>query len=117
MKDVKHVDIMRKAKAKFDLLMNSRKCGIKSPNQEKIMALEAQFKELKDIKLSTQLANKLNQNQDQGKSQRKEGANAGVNARNNRKNQKYKSNKCLQKKDKEWKKSYPRIITKTQTGR
>ena len=53
---------MQKAKAKYDLLVNSGKWGAKSPNQEKIVALEAQPIELKDLKLSAQLANKLNQN-------------------------------------------------------
>ena len=64
--------------------MNSGKWGAKSPNQEKIVTLEAQLKELKYLKLSAQLANKLNQNQCQGPNQRKDGANAGENQRNNR---------------------------------
>jgi hypothetical protein len=37
MKDAMHEDIMKKAKAKFDLLVNSRKWGAKSPDQEKII--------------------------------------------------------------------------------
>ena len=58
-----HEDIMKKAKAKYDLLVNSGKWGAKSPDQEKIVALEAQVKELKDLKLSAQLMNKLMQGQ------------------------------------------------------
>jgi hypothetical protein len=54
---------MKKAKAKYDLLLNSRKWGAKSPDQEKIIALKAQVKELKDLKLSAQLLNKLKQGQ------------------------------------------------------
>ena len=42
--------------------MNNRKLGAMPPNKEKIMTLEAQFKKLKDLKLFTQLTNKVNQN-------------------------------------------------------
>ena len=65
------------------------------------MALKAQLKELKDLKLLTQLANKLNQNQQQGQIQRKEGATAGENARNNGKNCKDNTNKHMPPKDNE----------------
>jgi hypothetical protein len=68
MHDATHKDIMKKAKAKYDLLVNSGKLGAKSPDQEKIIALEAQVKELKDLKLSAQLMNKLKQGQ-KGKDQ------------------------------------------------
>ena len=108
MKDKTHKDIMQKAKAKFDLLLKSAKWGTKSPDQEKIVALEAQLKELQDLKLSTQLANKLNQNQHQGQNQRKEGANTDENLRNNHKNCKDNTNKHLQMKDEEWKKTPPK---------
>ena len=54
---------MKKAKAKYHLVVNSRGWGAKSPDQEKIIALEAQVKELKDLKLSVQLLNKLKQGQ------------------------------------------------------
>ena len=97
MKDVTHKDIIQKAKAKYDLPMNSGKWSTKSPNQEKILALEAQLKELKHLTLSTQLANKLNQNQCQGQIQRKDGANGDENQRNNSKNCKDDTNKRLQK--------------------
>jgi hypothetical protein len=50
---------MKKAKAKYDLLVNSEKWGAKSPDQEKIIALEAKVKELKDLKLSAKLIRKL----------------------------------------------------------
>ena len=93
MKDATHKDIMQKAKAKYNLLMNSGKWGTKSPDQEKTVALKAQLKELKDLKLSAQLANKLNQNRCQGPNQRKEGANTGENQRNNHKNRKDNINK------------------------
>ncbi len=46
MRDATHEDIMKKAKAKYDLLVNSGKWGAKSPDQEKIIALEAQLKDL-----------------------------------------------------------------------
>ena len=52
MKDAIHDDIMQKAKAKLDLFMNSGRLVAKSPDQEKIMALEALLKEHKDLKLS-----------------------------------------------------------------
>lgn len=45
------------------MLGNSSKWGAKSPDQEKIIALETQVKELKDLKLSAQLINKLKQDQ------------------------------------------------------
>ena len=41
------------------LLVNSGKWAEKFPDQEKIIALESQVKELKDLKLSAQLLNKL----------------------------------------------------------
>jgi hypothetical protein len=59
MRDATHEDIMKKAKAKYDLLVNSGKWGAKSPDQEKIIALEAKVKELKDLKLSAELLRKL----------------------------------------------------------
>ena len=66
MQDATHKDIMKKAKAKYDLLVNSGKWGAKSPDQEKIIALEAQPKDLQNLKLSPQLINKLKQGQGQG---------------------------------------------------
>jgi predicted metal-dependent hydrolase len=61
MRNATHEDIMKKAKAKYDLLVNSGKWGAKSPDQEKIIALKAQAKELNDLKLLAQLMNKLKQ--------------------------------------------------------
>ena len=90
-----HKEIMQKAKSKYDLLMNSGKWGSKSPNQEKTLALEAQLKE-QELKLFSQ------------QNQRKQGANANEHARNNYKTRKDNTNKCLQKKDKEWKKMLPK---------
>ena len=77
--DVTHEDIMKKAKAKFDLLVNSRKWGAKSPDQENIIALEAQVCKLKDLKLSVQLIPEL---KEEGKEQRK-GDNIGQDEENN----------------------------------
>ena len=93
MKDTTHEDIMRKAKAKYDLLVNSGKWGAKLPDQEKIITLEAQLKELKDLKLLAELAGKLNQTWHQGQNQRKEGANTWENVWNNSKNCEDNSNK------------------------
>jgi hypothetical protein len=110
MRDATHEDIMKKAKAKFDLLVNSGKWGAKSPDQEKIIALEAQLKQLKDLKLSAQLIKKLKQDtkggqtpqqtQDQSKSQGQ--------TPNQRKNRKDRTNKRMQKQDEEWKKIPPK---------
>ena len=63
MQDAVHKDIMKKAKAKYDLLVNSGKWRAKSADQEKFIALEAQVKELKDLKLLAQLINRLKQGQ------------------------------------------------------
>ena len=62
-----HKDIIKRQK-NYDLLVNSGKWGAKSPDPEKIITLEAQFKELKNLKLSTQPVNKLKQGQ-KGKDQ------------------------------------------------
>ena len=68
MRDATHEDTMKKSKAKCDFLVNSGKWGAKSPDHEKIIALKAQVKELKDLTLSAQLMNKLKQGQ-KGKDQ------------------------------------------------
>jgi len=73
MRDATHDDIMKKAKAKFDLLVKSGKWGAKSPDQEKIIAFEAQVKELKDLKLSAQLIRKLEE--DENEKRKSEGEN------------------------------------------
>jgi uncharacterized protein (DUF4415 family) len=62
MRDATHEDIWKKANAEFDLLTNSGKWGAKSPDQVKIIALESQVRELKDLKLSAQLIHKLKEN-------------------------------------------------------
>lgn len=55
---------MKKTKAKKDLLVNSSKWWAKSQDQEKIIALAAQVKDLKDLKLCIQLISRKNlQNQ------------------------------------------------------
>ena len=66
MQDATHEDIMKKAKAKYDLLVKKGKWGAKSPDQEKIIAPEAQLMDLQNLKLSAQLINKLKQGQKQG---------------------------------------------------
>jgi len=99
----------------YDLLVNSCKWGAKLPDQEKIIALKAQVKELKDLKLSAQLMNKLKQCQ-RGKDQQnqqnrnKGGNNQGQNQGGTwRQNQKDKSNKRFQKQDEEWTKVPPKL--------
>ena len=112
--DATHEEIMKKAKAKYDLLVNSGKWGAKLPDQEKIIALEAQVKELKDLKLSAQLMNKLKQGQkdkDQQNQQNRQrgGNNQGQNQGGpRRRNQKDRSNKRFQRQDEEWKKIPPK---------
>jgi hypothetical protein len=44
-------------------IFNSSRCGATSPNQEEVIDLDSQVKELKDLKLATQLINKLKQSQ------------------------------------------------------
>lgn len=61
--DATHEDIMKKVMAKYNLLVNSDKWWATSPDQEKMIALEPQIKELNDLKLSVQLVYKLNQGQ------------------------------------------------------
>jgi hypothetical protein len=117
MKDATHEDIMKKAKAKYDLLVNSGKWGAKSPDQEKIIALEAQVKELKDLKLSAQLINKLKQGQ-KGKGQRSQSQTqpkqGQQQASTKQKNSKDRSNKRFQKQDEEWKTTPPKDNEPTQ---
>eukprot|EP00804_Cyclotella_cryptica_P030718 CCRYP_009136-RA/>CCRYP_009136-RA protein AED:0.27 eAED:0.27 QI:0/-1/0/1/-1/1/1/0/399 len=91
MRDATHKDIMKKAKAKFDLLVNSGKWGAKSPDQEKIIALEAEGKELKDLKLSAELICKLEEDGDE------------MRERENENNQdKNNGNKQFQSQDNKW---------------
>ncbi len=47
MKDATYKDIMKKTKAKYDLLVISRNWGAKSPDQEKIIVLEAKLRNSK----------------------------------------------------------------------
>ena len=107
MQDATHEGIMKKAKAKNDLLVNSGKWEAKSPDQEKIIALEAQLKDLQNLKLSAQLINKLKQSQKQGqKGQQRKQPQKGSDSpqkqgTTSRKNQKDRTNKCFQKQDEE----------------
>jgi hypothetical protein len=120
MKDATHEDIMKKAKAKYDLLVNSGKWGAKSPDQEKIIALEARLKQLQDLTLSKQLLAKLKQgqrgqggqNQNQNQNQPKQGNQQQSSGK--QRNQKDRSNKRFQKKDEEWKKTPPKDNEPTQ---
>ena len=91
MRDATLEDIMKKAKAKYDLLVNCKKWGAKSPDQEKIIALEAEVKELKDLKLSTQLICKVKE----GDQDQKEDENDGQNETREH-SQKTRSNKQFQ---------------------
>ena len=101
-----HTDLMRKAKQRFDLLTTNNKWGAKSPDQEKIIALEAQ---LKDLKLSAQLIKKLKNENKQG--QKAQGKDKGDKADGNQgqgqtqttRNKKNTSNKRWQKQDEAWK--------------
>ena len=120
MRDATHEDIMKKAKAKYDLLVNSGKWGAKSPDQEKIIALEAQLKDLQNLKLSQQLINKLkqgqgqagqSQNQRRGRQQNRAQDNRNATPKrgaSNRRNQKDRTNKRFQKQDEEWKRTPPK---------
>ncbi len=114
MRDATHEDIMKKAKAKYDMLVNSGKWGVKSPDQEKIIALEAQLKDLQNLKLSAHLINKLKQGQKQDQKgqqprQRQKGTNTPQKQGSMyRKNQKDRTNKFFQKQDEEWKKLSPK---------
>ena len=100
-RNVTHEDITKKAKEKFDLLMNSGKWGTKSRDQEQIIALEAQMHELKDLKLSAQLIRKLKKD---GKEQR-EGDSTGQDEENNQADG---SNKHFQNQDTERMKMPPK---------
>ncbi len=94
--------------------MNSGKSGAQSPDQEKIIALEAQLKDLQNLKLSAQLINKVKQGQKQGqKGQQQRQPQKCSNSpqkqgTTNRKNQKDRTNKRFQKQDEEWKKVPPK---------
>ena len=103
MREATHEDIMKKAKAKYDLLVNSRKWGAKFPDQEKIIALEAKVKELKDLKLSAQLLCKLKEDDQDQKEEENDGQNE-----TREHSQKTRSNKQLQRQDEEWKKVPPK---------
>ncbi len=75
--------------------------GSKSPDQEKIIALEAQVCELKDLKLSAQLIRKLNLDGDE----QREGDNTCQDEENNQADG---SNRHYQNQDKEWMKTPPK---------
>jgi hypothetical protein len=95
MRDATHEDIMKKAKAKFDPLVNSRQWGAKSPEQEKITALVAPVRELKDLKLSARLIHKLKEDREE----QRDGDNTGQDEENNQADW---SNRHYQSQDEEW---------------
>ena len=103
MKDATHEEVMKKAKQRFDLLNHNDKWGAKSPEQEQIIALEAQ---LKDLKLSKKLLDKLkNKDKDKDKDKDKQKESKGDKQGKNKKNT---ANKRFQKQDEEWKKTPPK---------
>jgi cobalamin-dependent methionine synthase I len=98
---------MKKAKQCFDLLNHNDKWGAKSPEQEQIIALEAQ---LKDLKLSKKLLDKLkgkDKDKDKDNAQTKQKESKG-DKQNQAKNKKNTANKRFQKQDEEWKKTPPK---------
>ena len=95
-------DALRKmAKSKFDWLVNKKKWGARSPDDDKIVAMAAEIKDLKgQLKLNPQLSKLAgggNDKEDGGK--KKKGKS---------KNKKDTSNKKLQKQDEAWKKVPPK---------
>ena len=81
--------------------MNRGKWVAKSPDQETIIVLEAQVRELKDLKLSAQLMHKLKE----GEKEQREGDNAGQDEENNLADG---SNKPFQNQETEWIKMPPK---------
>jgi hypothetical protein len=93
-----HNELRKMAKSKFDWLVNKKRWGARSPDDEKIVAMAAEINALKgQLKLSPKLAELAN-NKDEGNN-KKEGK---------RKNKKDTSNKKNQKKDEAWKKTPPK---------
>jgi hypothetical protein len=93
-------DALRKmAKSKFDWLVNKKKWGARSPDDDKIVAMAAEIKDLKgQLKLNPQLS-KLAAGGDKEDGGKKKGK---------AKNKKDKSNKREQTKDEAWKKVPPK---------
>ncbi len=88
------------AKSKFDYLANKKKWGTHSPDDDKIVAMAAEIKNLKgQLKLNPQLAQLAGGGDDKGGGGKKKGK---------AKNKKDTSNKKNQKKDKAWKKVPPK---------
>ena len=99
---------MKKAKQRYNLLKQTNQWGAKSPEQERIVALEAQ---LKNLKLADNLVKKLNK--DNKQQQGRQDANVNANNRANEqvkktKNKKDRSLEKAQKQDEEWKKQPPK---------
>ena len=93
-------DIMKMAKAKFDLLKGDSRYtwGTLSPAEQQVIALQAQLADLKSSNL--QISKKLKDKLKDKKEEKKDGA--------KKKNKKDTSNKKKQKKDEEWKKVPPK---------
>lgn len=96
---ITHDALRRMAKSKFDWLVNKKKWGARSPDDDKIVAMAAEIHKLKgqlklDPKLS-QIAGGGNDDKDGGKKRAK-------------KNKKDTSNKRKQKEDEAWKKVPPK---------
>jgi hypothetical protein len=109
MKDITHEELMKRAKAKYDLLVSKGTWGAKSQDQEKIIALEAQIRELKDLKLSAQLQDKLKRKKGKTSDNASVSSVSTSSSRSSKsKNKKDRGNKRRQRKDEEWKKKPPK---------
>ena len=92
-----HEALRKMAKSKFDWLVNKKKWGARSPDDDKIVAMAAEINALKgQLKLSPKLAEVAN---DKGDGKR------GVRKKRNKKDT---SNKRAQKKDEAWKRIPPK---------
>jgi hypothetical protein len=94
-----HEALRKMAKSKFDWLVNKKKWGARSPDDDKIVAMAAEIHALKgQLKLAPKLADLAN---DKGKGDGKKGG-------QKKRNKKDTSNKRNQKKDEAWKKVPPK---------
>ncbi len=97
---ITHEALCKMAKSKFDYLVNRKKWGARSPDDDKIVAMAADIKNLKgQLKLNPQLAQLAGGGDEKGDGGKKKGK---------AKNKKDTSNKKNQKKDKAWKKVPPK---------
>ena len=93
-----HDDLRRMAKSKFDWLVNKKKWGVRSPDDDKIVAMAAEISALKgQLKLAPKLAD-VAAGKDSGKSDKGK----------KKRNKKDTSNKQAQKQDEAWKKVPPK---------